>query len=135
MVCTFIFDCVILEVSIQLLMIVYVEDMARSVGFYEAIGLQCENPAEIDGWWTAFAIGDAKIALHHNGGEPLPPVSDRMHLNVDLPADGTLERLVAGCQAAGIEIDSGIADVGFGRFFRVRDPDGLPVQFNERIQS
>jgi len=41
-------------------------------------------------------------------------------------------RELADCAAAGVEIGAGIDDVGFGRFFWVKDPDGLPVQFNER---
>ena len=117
----------------RLLVIVYVEDMARSVAFYEALGLKREAPGDVDAWWNAFTLGDATLALHHNGGAPLPPVSDRMHLNLDLPPDGSLDIMHTRCQELGLDIGAGIDDVGFGRFFWVRDPDGLPVQFNERV--
>jgi hypothetical protein len=64
-------------------------------------------------------------AAHVTGGS-------RMHLNLDLPSNGSLDIMHTHCEELGLDIGAGIDDVGFGRFFWVRDPDGLPVQFNER---
>ncbi len=52
-----------------------------------------------------------------------------MILNV--PADGLLDRVHQACTDQGFEIGGEIADIGFGRFFWVRDPDGFPVTINE----
>jgi len=116
----------------HLTLIVYVSQMQRSVRFYEAIGLERDAPDRVDEWWNTLSTPGATVALHHNGGEALPPVTRRADLNFDLPADGSLDRLLATCEEIGIEVGAGIDNIGFGRFFRVRDPDGLPVQFNER---
>jgi len=44
-----------------------------------------------------------------------------------VPADGSLDRVYRAYTDQGFEI----ADIGFGRFFWVRDPDGFPVTINE----
>ncbi len=116
----------------QLLVIVYVNDMERSGRFYESIGFRRADSNAINAWWNAFTLGDARLALHHHGGDPLPVVSGRAQINLDLPADGSLDRVYSDCTAKGLPIGAGIDDVGFGRSFWVNDPDGLPIQFNER---
>ncbi len=105
--------------------------MARSVAFYESLGLEREGTGVIDDYWNGFTVNGGKLALHWAMGDPLPPPSGRMTLNIDLPADGSLERLRETCMSAGYE-PSDVGDEGFGRFFWLKDPDGLTVQFNER---
>ncbi|MBA2775540.1 MAG: hypothetical protein H0U31_02280, partial [Chloroflexia bacterium] len=45
-----------------------------------------------------------------------------------------LDTVLARCKDRDYDIGAGIGDQGFGRFFWVRDPDGLPVQVNERTE-
>lgn len=40
----------------QLLVIVYVSEMARSVAFYESLGLEREDSREIDDYWNGFTV-------------------------------------------------------------------------------
>lgn len=115
----------------QLLVIVYVSEMARSVAFYESLGLEREDSREIDDYWNGFTVNGGKLALHWAMGDPLPPPSGRMTLNIDFAADGSLQRLHETCASIGYD-PSVIGDEGFGRFFWTKDPDGLTIQFNER---
>lgn len=113
----------------QLSVIAYVKDMDRAVAFYESLGFQRQG--EASPMWTEFAFGEAIFALHRAMSEELSAPSDRLTLNIGV--DGaTLDRLYAACEERGYPLGGPIQDIGFGRFFRVNDPDGLPVQFNER---
>ena len=114
----------------QLMNVVYVTDMARSVAFYEALGLQREGGGEINPAWNQFAIGDATLALHIQMGD-VRMAGNQLELNLNLPADGSLDRLFAACQNRGIDVGKGIIKEDFGRVFWIHDPDGLSVQFNE----
>lgn len=113
----------------HLSVIAYVKDMARAVAFYESLGFA--RRGELNPMWNEFVFGDATFALHGAMSEKLAPPSDRLTINIAV--DGaTLDRLYATCEERGYPLGGPIQDIGFGRFFRVNDPDGLPVQFNER---
>jgi len=116
----------------RLLVIVYASDMTKSVPFYEALGLMRSSPGEIDAMWNQFELGDGALALHGLGAGDLPVSTGRVQVNLGVPADGSLDAVFARCKELDYEIGTGIDDQGFGRFFWVRDPDGLPVQINER---
>ncbi len=116
----------------HLLIVIYARDMNESVPFYEALGLTRKTSGEIDEMWNEFALGDGALALHGLGSGELPVSTGRVQVNINVPADGTLDAILARCKASDFEIGTGIDDQGFGRFFWVRDPDGLPVQVNER---
>ncbi len=112
----------------HLSVIAYVKDMERAVAFYESLGFA--RRGEASPMWTEFAFGDATFALHRAMAEELSPPSDRLTLNITV--DGaTLDRLHATCKERGYPLGGPIQDIGFGRFFTVTDPDGLPVQFTE----
>lgn len=113
----------------QLSVIAYVTDMARSVAFYESLGF--ERKGEANPMWNEFAFGDAIFALHGAMSEELAPPSDRLSLNI-LVDGATLDRLYETCEERGYPLGGPIQDIGFGRFFWTTDPDGLPVQFNEQ---
>ncbi len=49
-----------------------------------------------------------------------------------VPADGSLDRVYRACMDRVLEIGGEIADIGFERFFRVRDPDGFRVTIDEQ---
>lgn len=110
--------------------IIYVKDMAAAVAFYERLGLERANPGPVDAFWNEFQLDGGSLALHHADDE-LSPVSSRSECWLQVPADGSLERILASCQAAGDTVLSGVDDLGFGRFIRLADPDGFPVQVGE----
>lgn len=110
--------------------VIYVRDMARSVAFYESLGLTRSGTGPIDAWWNEFAIGDAVIALHAAGDRAIPEPSKHLELHLQVPPD-ELDRLYALCMEKGYPNGGPISEMGFGRFFWITDPDGLWVQFNE----
>ena len=110
--------------------VVYASDMARSVAFYESLGLQRATTGDPDPHWNEFDLGDARLALHYGMGEELPPVGGRIDVFLVVPADGTLDRLHER-----IGEGKDIADVGFGRHFGVKDPDGQPIVLLEEVAS
>lgn len=114
----------------QLSLIVYVSDMERSVSFFESLGFG-RHGGEIDTHWNEFHVGDAVLALHLADPGDIPPASSHLSLNINVEA-GELDRLYAICEKQDYPIGAPIQDIGFGRFFWIIDPDGLPVQFNER---
>ncbi len=120
--------------STQLMIVVYARDMNESVPFYETLGLERSQPGEIDEMWNEFAVGDGALALHGLGSGDLPVSTGRVQVNINVLADGTLDTVLARCKDRDYDIGAGIGDQGFGRFFWVRDPDGLPVQVNERTE-
>jgi hypothetical protein len=103
--------------------------MDRAVVFCEALGF--ERHGGTSPMWTEFHLGDAIFALHGANEDDIPLASSHPSLNINV--DGaTLDRLYATCEARGYPLGGPIQDIGFGRFFWTTDPDGLPVQFNER---
>lgn len=113
----------------QLSVIAYVSNVERSAAFYESLGF--ERRGEVRPRWAAFVFGDTLFALHGTMTGELAPPSDRLTLNIVVSGE-ELEHLYAFCQERGYQLDGQIDDVGFGPHFRVMDPDGLPIQFNER---
>lgn len=116
----------------NLVVMAYVSDMKRAVAFYESLGLSRRNHGEIDPMWNEFAIGGATFALHRANPDAIKPASDHLSLNLQVAPD-EFDRIFSICQEHGYPISASIQDIGFGRFFWVTDPDGLPVQFNERV--
>ncbi|HYH11123.1 MAG TPA: VOC family protein [Thermomicrobiales bacterium] len=115
----------------DLSIIAYVSEMERSVAFYDSLGFR--QIGKSSPMWTAYAFGGAMFALHRVMTEELPPASDRLTLNIAVSGE-ELQRLYALCQERGYQVSGPITDVGFGPHFRVTDPDGLPIQFNERTR-
>ncbi len=113
---------------------VYVSEMKRSVAFYETLGLvrDGQEADEPNQDLNEFAIGDGTLALHRHRDGPLPDVGGRADMILTVPADGSLDRVYRACLDRGFENGGEIADIGFERFFWVRDPDGFPVTINER---
>ncbi len=115
----------------QLSIIAYVRDTERSVAFYESLGF--ERQGSVRPRWAAFTFGETLFALHGTMTGELDPPSDRVTINIVVSRE-ELDRLHALCEERGYEITGPIDDVGFGPFFRVLDPDGLPIQFNTRTR-
>ena len=113
----------------KLSVIAYVSDMERSIAFYDTLGFR--RVGQPSPMWTAYVFGDAMFALHRVMTDELPPASDRLTVNIAVDGGAELERLYALCEERGYAPGGPITDVGFGPHFRVMDPDGLPIQFNQ----
>jgi len=115
----------------ELSVIAYVREMERSVAFYNALGFRQVGPSSP--MWTAYMFNGTMFALHRVMTDELPPATDRLTVNIAVSGE-ELERLYTLCEEREFPLDGPITDVGFGPHFRVRDPDGLPIQFNQRTR-
>lgn len=113
---------------LKLMPIVYVSQMARSLDFYLALGLQPDY-LQRDGVWSSLKAGDAALGLHTL--EPLPPLQETDRVALALVSEGPLEALVERLAAQNIAPARGIRDESFGRSLVLRDPDGLLIQVNQ----
>ena len=103
--------------------IVYTADMGRGVEWYS--GFLGRDPEYASDMWTTFAVGDARLALHH--AEELP---EQSRVAVSLVITEALEAFVARVGELGIEPVESIRDQPFGRSVLFRDREGLPIQVN-----
>ena len=106
--------------STSLMVIQYVQDMARAVAFYrDALGLQVvsESPG-----WSTLSCGDSIVALHIL--EPDMPEGPAPHAGLNLKVDH-LESAIADIRKAG------------GRLQAVREarPPQLPVRLAELFDT
>ncbi len=113
---------------LKLMPIVYVREMARSLDFYLALGLQADY-LQRDGVWSSLRAGDASLGLHVL--DPLPPLQETDRVALALVSDGPLEALVARLDEQGVTPARGIQPESFGRSLLLRDPDGLLIQVNQ----
>lgn len=111
----------------KLLNIIYTNNQADSVAFYERLGLLRRDDAEVNQWWNEFPIGDATLALHWNQDQELPTQSNP-ELNFQLGAD-EFDSLYASLS------DLNPSEIGtlqgLGRTFTVDDPNDVTVHINE----
>ena len=116
-----------MSVSVKLLNILYTNDMAASVSFYEQLGLFRSVDGEVDDWWNEFPIGDASLALHWNEGRELPTVSNpELHLRMSRSEFEAVYAEIGDLAPSPVELMEGV-----GRYFTLTDPNGVQVQVNE----
>ena len=104
--------------------IVYTTDMGRSQEWYS--GFLGRDPEYASGMWTVFAVGDARVALHHTDDLP-----EHSRVGVSLVIDGPLEAFMERAGESGIVAAEAIQQQPFGRSVLFRDPEGLPIQVNQ----
>ena len=116
-----------MSLSVKLLNILYTNDMAASVAFYEQLGLFRSVDGEIDDWWNEFPIGDASLALHWNEGKPLPTgANPELHLQMSQSEFEAVYAEISDLAPSPVDHMEGV-----GRYFTVTDPSGVRVQVNE----
>lgn len=100
-------------------------DMARSVGFYEALGFRAIYGGP-DHQFTSFRAGSSFLNIQLDAEHaPVTGIWGRGIFWVD-DVDAMYERALA----AGIRPDTEPADAPWGeRYFHLRDPDGHEVSF------
>lgn len=114
----------------QLVVEVFVRELARSVAFYQALGFDVvrqSNGFAVLRWDRALLFLDEQADL--------PPLSghERANVRVMVPDVDAMWRRVASIDAV---VSAEIADRSYGlRDFTVRDPDGFGVRFATRLPS
>lgn len=100
-------------------------DMARAVGFYEALGFHRLYGGPDTGF-TSFGVGAGFLNLQSEpGSRPAGSVWGRVIFWVD-----DVDAMHARAVAAGFEPEAAPADAPWGeRYFHLRDPDGHELSF------
>ena len=113
----------------KLLNIIYTNNQAESVAFYERLGLLRREDGEISQWWNEFPIGDATLALHWNQGNDLPTQSNpELNFQVETARFDELYAAIADLNPSEMATLQGM-----GRTFTVTDPNGVVVHINEVV--
>ncbi|HLI51085.1 MAG TPA: VOC family protein [Thermomicrobiaceae bacterium] len=114
----------------NLLAMVFVTDLDRSIDFYQAIGL-CYVERHGDAWAT-LRLGDALLGLHQTSTLPSAE-RGRVKLNFELGggSGGKLEAFRDRLLAAGVQLHTSIAPQPWGRSLTLVDPDGLSIEIAE----
>jgi catechol 2,3-dioxygenase-like lactoylglutathione lyase family enzyme len=106
---------------------IYVTNMSKSIEFYQTLGLKLAGEPDTD--WNEFPVGDGLIALHI--AKEVEPPTGHLDLMIKLDTGESLDAIFAAAQNAGYDFGAEIRDIGFGRFFWLRDPDGQVVTIIE----
>ena len=101
-----------------------VDDLARSIAYYEKLGFTFGEP-----WEGFYAIGQVDgLELHLKEA----PKDDAEHLDAAAGVDG-IEAFYARCTANGVRIVRPLAKTEWGTMdFYIEDPDGHIVSFGGR---
>lgn len=100
----------------------YSADVAASVRFYRALGLDLGSVSR-PGAWTELPAASGMLAVHEARGAAAGTCE------LAFEADEPLESITSRLRAAGFEPEP-IVDENFGHSVRVCDPDDVWVQIN-----
>jgi len=109
-----------------------VDDLARSIAYYEKIGFTFGEP-----WDGFYAIGQLDGLEIHLKEAPKNPAErqwrrDNEHLDASAGVDG-IEAFYERCVANGVRIVKALADTAWGtKDFYIEDPDGYVISFGGR---
>jgi catechol 2,3-dioxygenase-like lactoylglutathione lyase family enzyme len=116
--------------SEQLVVELYIRDLARSIAFYRSLGfdlLREERTFAVLTWEGHRLFLDEKDDL------PSPPLTPVMNVRVMVPDVDRIWQLVS---ALGLPVVAPIADRPYRlRDFTIADPDGFGIRFGTRRQS
>jgi catechol 2,3-dioxygenase-like lactoylglutathione lyase family enzyme len=107
--------------------VVFVQNVDRSVQFFEALGLQMSLRSRSQGW-AEFDVGGAILALHE---ADLETFTNEARIELCFVSEEPLYELEKHCRAQNIQVERSVTDESFGRSMVVRDPDGFLIQINE----
>lgn len=115
------------EAGIKLQPMVHVEDMARALDFYTALGAKLLHGSR-DGDFALIRFQGAELSLLAH-----PPNPEQNEGRVELNFESTqpLEEVEARLRKAGVTIAQPTSDEGFGKQLQVKSPDGLLIKINQ----
>lgn len=118
------------EPATQLVVEVFVRDIARSLSFYQALGFQLLAKRH------SFAVltwDDCQLFLDERRDLPPPPPHPRANVRVMVP---DVDRVWDLAQTIGAQVLDPIADRDYGlRDFTIRDPDGFGIRFGTWLKE
>lgn len=100
----------------------YTRDVAASVRFYRALGLDL-GAASRPGAWVELPAASGMLAVHQADG------GNAGQCELAFESEEPLEQVAARVRAAGFDVGP-VIDENFGQSLRIRDPDGTWVQIN-----
>lgn len=113
------------------LVMLYSSDLAKTKAFYlDIVGLELVPRLSSDGFAFLTFAGGTPIAIQDVSSVPsgfsAEPGSTSLGLDVD-----DVDAVRAEWVARGVEVLTEVADMGAGRFFIARDPDGRALQVSQ----
>jgi len=113
--------------TLSLQPMVHVDDMAASVGFYEALGAAVEHGSR-DGEFVMMRIGESRFSLL---AHPPNPDQNEGQVELNFETGEQLDTVEARLRAADVTVTQPTTDEGFGRQLQVSAPDGLLIKINQ----
>lgn len=109
--------------------ILTVNDLEKSLRFYQGLGFVIEERYERDGKLSGVRLlgGDARLNLTQ---DDFAKGRDRVKgtgVRLFLAADQDIDELAGMVKAAGLALESGPEDMPWGRAFMLTDPDGFKI--------
>ena len=105
-------------------------DMARAVGFYEALGFSIAYGGETAAF-TSFRVGKGSLNLARRDDQPPSTGMVRVIFYVD-----DVDAMYARVRARGFAPEAPPRDAEWGeRYFHLTDPDGHPLSFARPLRG
>lgn len=108
----------------RLMPILYPTDMEKSLDFYRTLGLPVQRHGKA---WSEVVVGDTTLGLQLF----TDPYARGEKIEIVLVSSRPLEEVLEQLNANGFNIETEIADEGYGRSLLIYDPDGFPILINE----
>jgi uncharacterized glyoxalase superfamily protein PhnB len=116
--------------------ILTVNDLQRSIGFYEKLGFSIEERYEREGKLNGARLvaGQGRVNLTQDDWAKGRDRAKGTGVRVFIQVEQDVDELAAGIKAAGITLESGPEDMPWGRAFSLTDPDGFKITV-ARVQA
>lgn len=114
--------------------VLWAEDLERTAAFYRAVGVPLEDELHEEGpRHLACELGPVHFAIYAStdgrGEAPNRSVSGGMQVGLQLE---DLDTVHSALRAIGADVLIAPEDVPWGRRMVVRDPDGRPLELNQK---
>ena len=109
--------------------ILTVDDLARSMRFYEQLGFSVEERYEREGKLNGVRMvaGQARVNLTQDDWAKGRDRVKGAGVRLFIPTDQDVDAVAAAAKAAGLTLESGPDDMPWGRAFALTDPDGFKL--------
>jgi catechol 2,3-dioxygenase-like lactoylglutathione lyase family enzyme len=113
--------------KITLQPMLHVNNMGKSLDFYEQLGATVLNGSRDDDW-VLLRFGETELGLL---AHPENPEQHEGKVELNFEYEASLEKLEEKLRKAGVRIARPAGDEGFGEQLQLESPDGLLVKINQ----
>ena len=115
--------------AVGLAPILTVDDLQKSIGFYEGLGFGLEQRYEQDGKLMGVMLraGEARLNLTQDDWAKGRDRAKGVGFSLYILTTQDIDDLAAKVKAAGVRLDRGPEDMPWGRSIAATDPDGFKV--------